>query len=66
MRALTEYEKGYRERVCGAPVVTVATTSQCTFAPFTALPERYRGRRVALVLLDAEDTDYQNNTRRPE
>lgn len=60
-----DYNDGFRERVCGAPVVTVQTASQCSFLPFTPLPDRYAGRRVAMVLLDANDTDYQN-ARRPE
>lgn len=59
-----DYRQGFRERVRGAPVVTVATTSQCTFVPFTALPASYAGRRVALVLLDGGDVDYQNEKAR--
>ncbi|THD03725.1 hypothetical protein [Rhodanobacter lindaniclasticus] len=58
------YREGFRERVQGAPVVTVQTASQCTFLPFTALPAAYAGRRVALVLLDAGDTDYANEKAR--
>ncbi|NMW23379.1 hypothetical protein HFP05_02880 [Rhodanobacter denitrificans] len=54
------YREGFRERVQGAPVATVQTASQCTFLPFTTLPATYAGRRVALVLLDAGDTDYTN------
>ena len=58
------FNDGFRERVQGAPVVTVDTASQCTFLPFTPLPVSYAGRRVALVLLDAADTDYQNEKAR--
>lgn len=49
------FNEGSRERVQGAPVVTVTTTSQCTFLPFTALPVSYAGRRLALVLIDHQD-----------
>lgn len=58
------FNDGFRERVQGAPVVTVTTTSQCTFLPFTPLPASYAGRRLALVLLDAGDTDYANEKAR--
>lgn len=58
------YREGFRERVQGALVATVQTASQCTFLPFTALPASYAGRRVALVLLDAGDTDYTNEKAR--
>lgn len=58
------YREGFRERVQGAPVATVQTASQCTFLPFTPLPASYAGRRVALVLLDAGDTDYTNEKAR--
>ena len=67
MPALTDspdYRKGFRERVCGAPVVTVGTSSQCSYVAFTALPAAYAGRRVALVLLDAGDTGYANEKAR--
>lgn len=58
------YRAGFRERVQGAPVATVQTTSQCTFVPFTTLPAAFVGRRVALVVLDAGDTDYANEKAR--
>lgn len=58
------FRDGFRERLQGAPVVTVTTTSQCSFVPFTSLPASYAGRRVALVLLDAGDTDYANEKAR--
>ena len=50
------FNDGYRERVQGAPVVTVVTASQCSYVPFKALPASYAGRQVALVLLDEADT----------
>lgn len=59
-----DYREGFRERVCGAPVVTVRTGSQCAFLPFTALPRALQGHRVALVLLDEADIDYQNEKAR--
>ena len=67
MPALTDspdYLKGFRARVCGAPVVSVVTSSQCSYLPFTALPGALQGRRVALVVLDGGDTDYQNGKAR--
>ncbi|UGB39122.1 hypothetical protein [Frateuria soli] len=42
----------------------MTTTSQCSFVPFTPLPAAYEGRRVALVLLDAGDTDFANEKAR--
>lgn len=67
MPALTDspdYRKGFRERVRGAPTATVVTSSQCSYVPFTALPAGYQGHRVALVMLDKGDTDYQNEKAR--
>lgn len=67
MPALTDspdYREGFRERVCGAPVVTVQESSQCAFVPFTALPRALQGHRVALVVLDDGDIDYQNEKAR--
>lgn len=63
MPALTDspdYRQGFRERVRGAPTAIVVTSSQCSYVPFTALPASYQGHRVALVLLDKGDTDYQS------
>lgn len=59
-----DYRQGYRGRVRSAPIVTVRESSQCTFLPFTALPASYTGHRVALVMLDGGDTDYQNEKTR--
>ena len=67
MPALTnspDYREGFRARVCGAPVVSVVTSSQCSYLPFTALPRALQGHRVALVLLDEADIDYQNGKAR--
>lgn len=41
------------ERLLAAELVDVqSATSVAAFAPFTALPKRYQGKRVALVELD--------------
>lgn len=61
---MTDYDRGYRARVQGAPVVTVVMGSQCSYVPFTALPASYAGHRVALVLLEGADTDYANEKAR--
>ena len=59
-----DYREGFRERVCGAPIVTVQGSGQCAYVPFTALPRALQGHRLALVLLDAGDIDYQNEKAR--
>ena len=56
-----DYRQGFRERVCGALVVTVQGSSQCAYVPFTALPRALQGHKVALVVLDDGDFDYQLN-----
>lgn len=61
---MNDFDRGYRERVDGAPVITVKTATQCTYLPFTPLPDSYKGRRIAVVLLDAADTDYRNEKAR--
>ena len=59
-----DYREGFRARVCGALVVSVVASSQCSYLPFTALPRALQGQRVALVVLDAGDIDYQNEKTR--